>query len=65
MDNIDYKITVGSLVKIKSKKTNSTYRVTKLYNNYIGELWAQCLNIESGENPEHPVNDLELFKENK
>lgn len=65
MDNIDDKITVGSLVKLKSKKTNSTYRVTKLFNNYIGELWAQCLNIESDENPEHPVNDLELCKQNK
>lgn len=65
MDNINDKITVGSLVKLKSKKTNSTYRVTKLFNNYIGELWAQCLNIESDENPEHPVNNLELYKQNK
>lgn len=65
MDNINDKITVGSLVKLKSKKTNSTYRVTKLFNNHIGQLWAQCLNIESNENPEHPVNDLELCKQNK
>lgn len=65
MDNIDNKIIVGSLVKLKSKKTNSNYRVTKLYNNYIGELWAQCLDIESGKTPDHPVNDLELCKENK
>ena len=37
MDNINDKITVGSLVKLKSKKTNSTYRVTKLFKNCIGE----------------------------
>lgn len=65
MDHIDYQIIVGSLVQLKSKKTNSTYRVSKLFKNYIGELWAQCINIESGENPEHPVNDLEICKENK
>ena len=65
MDNINDTITVGSLVKLKSKKTNSTYRVTKLFKNCIGELWAQCLNIESDEKPEHPVNDLELCKQNK
>lgn len=65
MEYIDDKITVGSLVKLKSKKTNSTYRVTKLFKNHIGELWAQCLNIESEKNPEHPVIDLELCKENE
>ena len=65
MDNVDNKITVGSLVKLKSKKTNSNYRVRKLFTNHIGELWAECLNIESDENPEHPVKNLELCKENK
>ena len=52
-------------MQLKSKKTNSTYRVRKLFKNYIGKLWAQCINIESDENPEHPVNDLEICKENK
>lgn len=34
MDNIGYEIKVGSLVKLKSNKTNSTYRVRKLFKNY-------------------------------
>ena len=64
MDNNENEIKIGSLVKLKSKKTNSTYRVRKLYNNFKGELWAECLNIESDEIPEHPITDLELCEEN-
>lgn len=59
---MDDKITIGSLVKLKSKKTNSTYRVRKLFENYNGELWAECINIETDEIPEHPVEDLEIYK---
>lgn len=62
MDNTGYEIKVGSLVKLKNNKTNSTYCVRKLFKNYIGELWAECLNIETDEVPEHPVKDLEQFK---
>lgn len=59
---MDDKITIGSLVKLKSKKTNSTYRVRKFFKNYNGELWAECINIETDEIPEHLVEDLEIYK---
>ena len=65
MVNNETEIKVGSLVKLKSKKTNSTYQVRKLYKNLKAEIWAECLNIESNEIPEHPIKDLELFEENK
>ena len=61
MNNIENKISVGSLVKLKSSKTNSTYRVKKLFENFRGELWAECFNIQTNENPEHPVIDLEII----
>ena len=64
MDSIENEIKIGSLVKLKSNKTNSTYRIEKLYKNFRGEFWAECLNIESNEIPEHPISDLELFEEN-
>jgi hypothetical protein len=60
VENINNKITIGSLVKLKSKKTNSTYRVRKFFKNHSGKLWAECLNMETDEVPEHPVEDLEI-----
>ena len=40
MNHIDYQIMVGNLDLLKSKKTNSTLRVTKLFTNYIVLLLA-------------------------
>lgn len=53
------KISTGDTVKLISKRTDNTYQVTKLFKNIKGELWAECINIDSEETSDHPVYDLE------
>jgi len=58
MSKLNNEILIGAEVKLKSKRTNNTYQVTKIFKNIKGQLWAECTNIDSGEISDHPVYDL-------
>lgn len=48
----------GDTVRLKNINNGNIYIVLKLFKNVVGQEWATCENINTGEQPDHPVSEL-------
>lgn len=51
------KIRVGDNVELN----NNAYVVREIYENFLGEKWAVCINIDTKETSDHPISTLNIL----